>query len=57
MIWIDTIKIAHSQNPNRVKSKCYLTVTRINRKGSAGILTVRVPSVMKCFGELIGKQV
>ena len=47
MILIHTIKTAHIRSRGRAKRKCYITATRINRKGDAGTLVLRVPSVMK----------
>jgi hypothetical protein len=56
MIWMDIIEIAHFQNRGRLKRSCWLTVTRINRKGDAGILTVPVPSAMRFLAGRTAKK-
>ena len=56
MTLIHIIETAHIQSPGKQKRKYYITATRINRKGDAGTLVLRVPSVMKFLMDRIGKR-
>lgn len=56
MIWLDIIEIAHSQSQERPKRSRYLTAIKINRKGDAGILIVRVPSAMRFLAGRTAKK-
>lgn len=56
MTLIHIIETVHIQSPGKQKRKYYITATRINRKGDAGILAFRVPSVTRFLMDRIGKR-